>query len=350
MSAMHDRLPLVKTALILIISLLLLRWLYPKREALFAVISLFLTAFVISYVLNPLVVYLTRNRSSRAAAVLVIFFLIFGSLALLIIGLIPSLAAEMQGLMEQVPAYTLRLQEYIGELHRDYHRFNLPEGLRAVIDESIENLEANLLAFFENLVTRMLGFLERFIILLLLPVLVFYFLRDFDRIKESMRGAVPPRYRRQAALLAHDMDQTLGAYIRGILLISLLVGLLSYIGFLALGLDFALLLAIIVGVTNLIPFFGPIIGAVPAVLVALLASPLLALKVVALIFIIQQVENQLLSPPILGRRLGLHPLVILLALILGGRLLGLLGLLIAVPLTACLKITYEHLSRWGAGT
>ena len=350
MRAINDKLPLVKMAIILVFALILLRWLYPKREILFTVIYLFLAAFIISYVLNPLVVFLTRNKSPRSTAVLVIFLLIFGGLSLLIIGLVPSIVAEMQGLIERVPDYILRLQDFIAELHRDYHRFNLPESVRVIIDEGIEDLEETLLSVFENMVARILGFLERFVILLLLPILVYYFLRDFDRIRAAVKESIPSGHRRRATRLARDMDRTLGAYIRGILLISFLVGFMSYVGFLLLGIEFALLLAIIIGITNLIPFFGPIIGAVPAVIVALLESPLLALKVVALIVIIQQVESQLLSPPILGRKLGLHPLIILLALILGGRLMGLIGLLIAVPLAGCIKIIYNHLRRWGAET
>ena len=343
----NGKLPLVKTALILLLAFILLRWLYPRREILYAVISLFLAAFAISYILNPLVIFLTRNRAPRSTAVLAIFFVLFGGLALLVMGLLPSIAAETQGLMERVPSYVWRLQSFMGELHRDYHRFNLPESLRAVIDESLHDLENTLLALFDNAAARLLGFFEGFVILLLLPILVYYFLRDFDLIREGIKESIPPAHRRRVSLLAREMDETLGAYVRGILLISFLVGVLSYLGLLLLGVEFALLLGLVIAVTNLIPFFGPIIGSVPAVLVALLESPLLAIKVAGLIFAIQQVESQLLSPPILGRRMGLHPLVILLALLLGGRLLGLLGLLIAVPLAACLKISYQHLARWG---
>jgi len=337
---------LARTILVLVFLLVLARWLYPKREVFFTVLSLFFAAFAIAYVLNPLVVFLTRNRAPRSTAVLVIFLIIFGGLALLAVGLLPSVITELQVLMEEVPAYTLRLQEFLEQVHRDYHRFNLPEGLRVVIDESVEGLEEALLGLFENLLVGIPGFFKRFIILLLLPILVYYFLRDFDSFRQGVKEGIPAAYRRRATLLAREMDRTLGAYLRGILLISALVGFLSYLGLLILRVDFALLLAIIIGATNLIPFFGPIIGAVPAVIVALLASPLLALKVVALVFVIQQVESQILSPPILGRRLGLHPLVILLALILGGRLFGLPGLLVAVPLAACVKISLGHLSRW----
>ena len=339
-------LPIIQWVILIFFAGLLIRWLYPKRDVLYTVFFLFTAAFVIAYMLNPLVVYLTRRKISRPAAVLFIFLVLFGGLSLLLISLVPSIVAEIHEIMDRVPTYTLRLQDYFSGLHQNYHRFNLPESVRSVIDEGIQDMEQTLISLFDNIIGKIITFFEGFVILLLLPILTYYFLRDFDHFKEGIKNAVPLSQREKTDLLAKDMDVTLGAYIRGILLISSLVGLLVYIGLLILQVEFALVLAIIAGITNLIPFFGPFIGAIPAVFIALLSSPLLALKVIVLIFIIQQVESQVIAPPILGRSMGLHPLMILLALILGGKLLGIFGLLIAVPLTALLKITYKHLVNW----
>jgi predicted PurR-regulated permease PerM len=343
-------LPILQWALLIFFAALLIRWLYPKRDVLYTVFFLFFAAFVIAYMLNPLVAYFTRRNIPRPAAVLFIFLVVFGGLSLLLISLVPSIVTEIQSIIERVPAYTLRLQEFFAGLHQDYHRFNLPDSVRSVVDEGIQDLEATLISLFDNIIGKIINFFEGFVILLLLPILIYYFLRDFDHFKRAIKDAIPPSHREKTALLVKDMDVTLGAYIRGILLISSLVGILVYIGLLILGVEFALVLAIITGITNLIPFFGPLIGSVPAVFIALLSSPLLALKVILLIFVIQQVESQVIAPPILGRSMGLHPLLILFALILGGRLLGLLGLLIAVPLTALLRIVYKHLVHWHNGS
>jgi predicted PurR-regulated permease PerM len=343
-------LPILQWVALLFFAALLIRWLYPKRDVLYTVFFLFFTAFVIAYMLNPLVVYFSRRNVPRPAAVLFIFLVLFGGLSLLFISLVPSIVAEIQGIMDRVPGYTLRLQNFFTGLHRDYHRFNMPEGVRSVIDEGIQDLEQTVISLFDNIIGKIIHFFEGFVILLLLPILTYYFLRDFDHFKQAIKDAIPLSHREKTALLVKDMDVTLGAYIRGILLISSLVGMLVYIGLLALQVEFALVLAIITGITNLIPFFGPFIGAIPAVFIAFLSSPLLALKVIVLIFVIQQIESQVIAPPILGRSMGLHPLLILFALILGGRLLGLLGLIIALPLTALLRIVYRHAVHWHNGS
>ncbi|NLC51044.1 MAG: AI-2E family transporter, partial [Firmicutes bacterium] len=129
------------------------------------------------------------------------------------------------------------------------------------------------------------------------------------------------------------------------LIISVLVGIMTYLGFLFLGLDFALFLGLLNGTTNLIPFIGPFIGAVPAVGVALLDSPALALRVLILIIVIQQLESQVISPQLLGRSLGFHPLFVIFALLLGGHLAGFRCLLFALPLATALRIFFKHFWR-----
>ncbi len=334
-------------ALILLTSIaLLVSWLYPRRELAFAVFSPFLLAFIIAYILNPVVNFFTRYKLSRPLAILTIFILFFGLITLLILNILPLLVFEIDNLTDILPDYTVRIQKFIEELQRDYHRFNLPESVRLIIDDSIRNVEERLVAFFNNITVAVVTFLQRFLTLLILSLLVYYFLRDFDLIRDSLKSMVPSSHRQQLFLLIKEMDITLGEYFRGILLISFMLGGMNFLGLTLLGVDFALVLGIIIGITNIIPYFGPIIGSIPAVLVALLESPALALKVVILIFFLQQIENQLITPPLLGKTLGMHPLLILFVLLLGGRMLGLLGLLVAVPFAAMLKILARHIKRW----
>ncbi len=336
---------LVVVAIILII-IVFLNWLYPKKDLIYAVLSPFLAAFIIAYILNPVVNFFTQRKIPRSIAVLIIFIVFFGSMALLIINIIPSIADELENLVEVLPNYTTRIQDFIQQLQTDYRRFNLPEGVRSIIDDSISDVEVRLIAFFDNITEKALGFFQGIIYIFIIPLLVYYFLRDFNVIKKYIKSIIPKKYQHQASLLIKEMDITLGAYFRGILMISFLVGTMTYLGLLFLRVEFALVLGIISGLTNVIPYFGPIIGSIPAITIALLESPALAVKVLILIFVIQQVESQFISPPILGRTLGIHPLVILFVIFLGGRLFGLVGLLIAVPFTAMLRILYNHLRRW----
>lgn len=331
---------------LLVVITLLLSWLYPKRELAFAVFSPFLLAFIIAYILNPVVNFFTRHKMSRSLAILTIFVLFFALITLLVLNILPLLVFEIHNLTEVLPDYTARIQKFIQDLQRDYHRFNLPESVRLIIDDSIRNVEERLIVFFNNITVAVINFLQRFLTLLILPLLIYYFLRDFNLIKDNLKNLVPPSQRQQLFLLIKEMDITLGEYFRGILLISFMLGGMNFLGLTILGVDFALVLGIIIGITNIIPYFGPLIGSIPAVLVALLESPALALKVIILIFFLQQVENQLITPPLLGKTLGLHPLIILFVLLLGGRFLGLFGLLVAVPFAAMLKILARHVKRW----
>ncbi|MGI5882845.1 MAG: AI-2E family transporter, partial [Dethiobacteria bacterium] len=170
---------------------------------------------------------------------------------------------------------------------------------------------------------------------------LFYLLRDGTIIEDRILGLFPEKYRFRIEIAVSEIGKTLSAYLRGIVFISLLVGGLLYGGLLILKVKFALFLAIINAFTNIIPYFGPLIGALPVVTIAYLQSPALVWKTVALIIIVQQLENQFIAPQILGKNLGFHPLTIILALLLAGSYLGFLGLVFIVPLLAILRVFYS---------
>ena len=138
------------------------------------------------------------------------------------------------------------------------------------------------------------------------------------------------------------MDNSLGSFIRGQLLISAIVGILIAVGLSIMGVDFALIIGLIAGIFNIVPYFGPIIGAVPAVVFALLKSPLTAVYVVLLFAVVNQVESSIISPNILGEHVGLHPVTVIFSIISGGYLFGILGVILAVPVTSIVKVTLRY--------
>jgi predicted PurR-regulated permease PerM len=141
------------------------------------------------------------------------------------------------------------------------------------------------------------------------------------------------------------MDDTLSAYIQGQAIVSVCVGILSLIAYLIIGVDYALILALIAMLTNLIPFIGPFIGTIPAVFVALFNDPISAVWVVLAIIIIQQIESNLISPNVMGQKLKVHPLTIILLLILAGNLAGVVGLILAIPFYAVTKTVVQNVYR-----
>ncbi len=325
-----------------VVGLFLLPRLLRAAGPFLEILEPFLIAIILAYILNPLVVVFERRRVSRGLAILLLYAIFFALVFLAGVWTIPGLVTELQKLMEMLPEYSEQAQGFIRHLYSDYRRFNLPDSLRLALDENILLLQRALQTLLERITGAIVGLFSHFFVLLLVPLLVYYFLRDMEHLKSSLVALFPARYRQRVLVAGSEIDAALGAYLRGLLLICFLVGLLTYLGLRLLGVEFALILGIIYGLTNIIPYFGPLIGALPAVLIALLDSPALALKVVGVMVVVQQLDSQLLSPQILGRSLGLHPLAVILALLAGGHLFGLPGLILAVPLAAMLRIVLRH--------
>lgn len=322
---------------------LLLVWVVYVRQSLLMVLTPFLLSLVSAYLLSPVVQYMERRMISRSMAIIVIYLLFAIVIFVFCVGVMPLFLDDLQELMLQLPDYAERLQEIFAHMQEDYRRFNLPDYVRELIDNNIAGAGELLTIQLERSYNFLIDLFSRVLLLLLVPILTYYFLRDEAALKEKLISLFPYRARRRLINLAVEIDTALGAYIRGALLISLAVGLMTYIGLLILGVNFPLVLAIIVGITNLIPYIGPIIGAVPALLLALLEQPLLTLKVLILIIVVQQVESQLITPYVIGRSVRMHPLAIILALLLAGKLFGIVGLILAIPAAIILRILAKHL-------
>lgn len=318
-------------------------WAVRVRQALFSALAPFLAALIAAYLLAPLVHRLERGRLSRPLAIFVLY-LIFALLILFFcLRVAPLFLDDLEALVGQIPGYAAALQRFLQRIEAGYHRFNLSPGMREIVQNNIEAFSMALVSRLEHLYNFLWSFLNSIVLILLIPVLTYYFLRDEDIFKRNLLYLFAPQHRRRLIAAAEEINSALGAFIRGSLLVSLAVAALTYAGLVLLGVKFPLVLAIFIGVTNLIPYIGPFIGALPAWLVALFDTPLLSLKVALLILLIQQVESQFIAPVILGRSARLHPLLIILALLLGGKLFGFTGLLLAVPAALILRIVGKHL-------
>lgn len=325
-----------------VIVLVFLYWLARAGTVLLAVLVPFLAAIFLAYILNPVVEFLEKRRVPRSLGILLIYAVFF--LAGTIFGLtaIPALVTEMQKLAEMIPQYTEQLQSFLLHLHSDYQRINMPDSIRLALDQNLLALQEEVQVVLERVTGTVLSLFSNLFTILIIPLVVYYILRDMDSLKRSIVLLFPKKYRPWLLSVGSEMDRTLGAYFRGMLIICFLVGFLTYLGLKVIGLDFALILGVIAGLTNIIPYFGPIIGALPAIVLALLSSAGLALRVIVVYTLVQQLESQIISPQILGRSLGLHPLVVIFVLILGGKIFGLPGLIFAVPFTAIARIFLKH--------
>ena len=189
---------------------------------------------------------------------------------------------------------------------------------------------------------------DMIIIMTVIPVLVFYYIKDLQLLKKFFAKFIPRKNRDRVGKMIHAIDEGLGGYIRGQLIVCLFVALATLLVFKWLDVPYALLLALLLGLTNLIPYFGPIIGAIPAVMIAYTTSGQLVFYVIIWILIIQIVEGNLLSPYIVGKSINIHPIAIIFVLLLGGELFGIAGMILAVPVLTILKVIVSHFPNFNS--
>ncbi len=320
---------------------------YQIRDQVFVFILPFLLAIIFFYVFNPLVEFIESYKVPKIIVILSVYGVVLALLILVGISLANAIFEEVQEFSQEIPFYMRELRQFVDET--EFLIYELPPPVTNAINELIYEFQVNFsdilgrVLDFEGIIGTGINILAYAFSLIALPIILFYFLKDSEILKNNLILIVPPKYRKKVRAIMKDVDTTFGNYIRSQLLVCFFVGVLTYLGLWFLGVEFALVLGVIAGITNIIPYFGPFIGAVPSTIIALLESPLLALKVVIWILIVQQVESQLISPQILGRHLKLHPLAVVTSLIAAGHFFGFLGLILAVPIVAILRVVIRHL-------
>lgn len=285
------------------------------------ILLLLFLSFIFMSALAPLVQKLRRWRVPKLLAILIVFF----SVILLFAGLI---AIGLTPLINQTSSLTQRLAETVTTLLQS----NLVD--RSIIQDEFSQISRRVVDFI-------LGFFENIIALATLLVITFYLLLDREKIESSFAALFADR-KDQVEKLLGKLEDKLGAWLQGQIILSATVGVLYYLGLVILGVEFALPLAILGALMEVIPIIGPIIAAIPAVLIALTVSPLLALVVGGLYLVIQQVEGHVIVPQVMKRAVGLNPILVILAVTIGGRLLGIGGALLAVPIAVVVQVILQE--------
>ena len=293
----------------------------------------FVYALILAYLLAPLVNHLERRGVNRVGAILFLYIVLAALLVLFVVGVLPLTITELDAFADMIPTYTKEASMRLNQMQRFYSHCTLPVSLRKVVDETIVRV-----GHIRSVAEFIVSLFSHALAIVIAPILSFYMLRDLALIKDTFFALLPASESKDIGHLLRELDAVLGGFIRGHLLVSLIVGVLSFIGLTLLRIDFALLIGIVAGVFDIIPYFGPVIGALPAVIIALLESPLKAFYVAVLFLMIHQLESTIISPKILGERVGLHPLTVIFVILVGGQLAGIVGVLVAVPLTAGLKV------------
>ena len=333
----------LREAALAVMGLLLLVVLWSLRGPLSTALLPLVLAVGLAYLLNPLVDALDQRRVPRPVAILLIYCVLGASVGLLITYTVPRVASELTRLSEKIPEFTASLTQTFLEWEERLQRSNFPPVFQDIIERNIMRTQEKLLTVLENTFEALLETFGRIFVIFLTPILTFYLLKDLHQIKRSITLILPGKRRRRLLAWLTHIDRTLGSWIRGQILIAFTVGLLTALGLKLIKLEFAVLLGVIAGIFDVIPYFGPFIGGIPPVIIGLIMSPAMGLKALLVIVIVQQIESNLITPLVMGHSLGLHPLVVIVALLIGGQVAGFWGLVLAVPTAAIIKVTLEHL-------
>jgi len=344
--------PARRNRLILVALLLLLVcWmLYVAKSALLP----FIIGLVIAYLVLPLVHFLDRRMPSRLRgrnlsrplSIIIVYLVVILFIAGNFAFLVPPVVEQGEVLWEQTPELAARGQalgtEWLGR-----YRETIPLDIQQRIQSSLEKLAGTIGQALQDGVTRTANVISStisfFLGILVIPFWLFYILNDEAKVRESALDLIPDRIEPDLLNILHITDDIFSAYIRGQLVLCFFIGAMATIGLLIVGVDFALLLGLIAGAFEILPYVGPILGAIPALIVAVLQSPMTALWTLVVFIIIQQIENLLLVPRIAGESVKLHPALVMVVLVVGNEALGLWGMLVAVPLTAVIRDVFKYL-------
>ncbi len=306
-----------RTIIFTVFFLILLWFVYFIKD----IILEFFVALLIMAILNPSVSRLSRFKIPRAVSILLVYLLFFGLIGFVLAGLLPPL-------IDQTKSFVNGLPKYLGSL-------GIASSLsEQVIQETLSRLgelPRELAKFAVSVFSNVIGVLR-------VLFFAFYLLLARNKLDDQLGFIFGEKRKKEVGMLVDKLETRFGGWARGQISLMILIGIATYLGLTLLGIPFALPLALLAGILEIIPYMGPIISAVPAVIIGLAISPLVGLATAALYFLIQQIENYVLVPKVMEKSVGVNPIVTLLALSIGFRVAGIVGAVISVPVVITLQI------------
>lgn len=345
----------VKSALAIIGILLFLYLLFLLRST----IILLLVSVILAIALNPIVDFICSRKIPRGIAILIIYIIFFFLLFIVIYNLIPLIA-------QQISKIAINITAFINEIIHSELEYPFKNELepylalffdnmdRHMIVNQIQNLLYSFSADMTNIAGNLLNFIYVFISNLfnafLVLILTFFMLLKKTHISTFLDSLIPKKYAKYYSNKVLAVQNKLGAWVRGQLSLMFIVSLANYIGlwilaFIGIDIEYKETLALVSGFTEIIPYLGPVLGALPAILIAINHSWIAVIAVIILYTLVQQLENNIFAPIIMGKKVGLNPIVVIIAIIIGGQFFGFLGIVLAIPITATISIFVEEYAK-----
>jgi len=307
-----------------------------------SVVRIVFYAIIFSYILVPVSEWLERFMS-RITAIIVLFIGLLIALGLTGFLIVPPFIRQVISLKEYIPEFAAQLKSFAANFQSELQSMGLPYGVQQIMEESIEDIQKRLIDATLKTIERFMHDAAGIPELFMVPVLSFYFLRDRKYFKKLVVNLIPHCYRKDIIRIFSEVHYILNRFIRSQIIISLVIGVFTTLGFVAIGLPYALVLGIISGVFEIIPYFGPWLGAIPAVIIAVLNAPSKIIWTIVVIVAVQQLEGSFITPKIMGDHVGLHPVYIILSLWVGGMFFGILGMLFAVPVVLIIRVILRNI-------
>ncbi|TDM12433.1 AI-2E family transporter [Macrococcus lamae] len=341
----------VRVAIGLLLAFLLVKYFleinhifYPVIVIVNSIVLPLLLGGFLYYITVPFQTFLEKKRVPRwgSLIIIILLMLLLATSFVSIVG--PVLVGQVNSFIDNLPQIQREFESYIS--YALDQREKLPEGLKNGINEGIQKVNDYTGTLLSGAVSYITKFISTLFLLILVPFFLIYMLKDHDRFIPFVASPFTGSRKKFVVDLFKNIDKTLKNYIQGQVTVSIILGSLLLIGYLIIGLDYALVLALWGMLTNLIPFLGPYLAVIPAIVIALIQDPIMVVYVVIIMFVAQQLEGNVITPNIMGKSLNIHPLTIITVILAAGNLGGFFAILIAVPTYAVLKTIvtsfYKH--------
>ncbi len=320
----------IASILKVVVVLLALFFFYLIRD----ILVIFVVALILATLINPLADWFAKKRIPRALAVLLIYIVLIGLLVMVITILVPPLVEQSGQLIKKLSVYWDDLVGRISAL-KD---LAVTRGFVSDTENGLSSIQTGLTKALGGIFSTLSGVFGGVVTTVLILVLTFYLVVEGDALKKFFKSISPERYRPHLIGLMTRAQHKIGLWLRGALTLGLIVGIFVYVGLTILGVKYALVLAILAGLLELLPYFGPPIAAIPAVFLAFSQAPTKGLLVLVLYVVIQQLENNILVPKVMQKAVGLNPVVSILSLGIGFKLASFLGALLAIPIATAISV------------
>lgn len=346
------------TSLLVILLILLILLLFTKVSYLFEPVWQFLAivglpiilAGILYYLMNPTVDYLERKGIKRIYSIFGLFILVVGLIVWGVVVIIPKIQEQSMSFADNLPGYLTIIENKVNEILSDPIFSQVQEQIEASNEKLISSLTdivqnlsrstiQNLGSFFGAVATIVLAVIT-------MPFILFYLLKDGRKLAPYFVKFLPTKMRQPSLVVLKEMNDQVSSYIRGQLTVAFAVAVMFMIGFSIIGLDYAITLGIAAGFLNLIPYLGSFLAMIPAVFLGIVGGPVLLIQVLIVFVIEQTIEGRLISPLVLGNELSIHPVTILLVLLTSGKLFGLVGVILGIPVYAAAKVVITHVFEW----